>query len=439
QGKIDKSEYDKSISDLETKGKQELLEIAKQYGVDVVKVQQDMTDNEIKKLQDAIERKKSLQKRQAQFAVQIAEYEYGTGKGKLSDIFKAKYDQLALEMANELALAKDHEEELTQIRKEYNLKRLQLDEEYRQAGKEQSQSYVDASVNLFNEMSSKIFEFRDQKLQEELSAIQNKIAQENEAVDRDYKNRLLSDVDYRNKKRANEQKLEREEREAKRKMAVNQKIAAMFTIGLNTAMAIMNAMATNPFPLSVILASMAGAMGAVQLGFAAAQKVPQYYDGGYAKVQGAQDGRTYTAQKMPDFQNGYLSNPALVLAGEKGEEYFVNNTALQNPDVKYVVDGIEQLTRGKINSIDFRQMLAMPALQQRYTGGYIGQTSTTTAASGGSGSGDGNMISMMYTLMSKLSQQLDGGIQATAVIPDKTITDFKARENYLNSIEEDAN
>lgn len=439
QGKIDKSTFDQNISDLDKSGKQQLLDIAKQYGIDVVKVQQDITNDEIKVLQDAIERKKRLQQRQADFAVQVAEYEYGAGNGSIGDIFKAKYEQLSVALQNELELAKGHEEELTQIREEYNLKRLQLDEEFRQAGREQTQEYIDASVNLFNEMSSQIFAFRDQKLQEELNAVQNKIARENEAVDRDYKNRLLSDVDYQNKKRANEQKLEREEREAKRKMAVNQKIAAMFTIGLNTAMAIMNAMATNPFPLSVIIASMAGAMGAVQLGFAAAQKVPQYYDGGYAKVQGAQDGRTYTAKKMPDFQNGYLSNPALVLAGERGEEYFVNNTALQNPDVKYVVDGIEQLTRGKINSIDFRQMLAMPALQQRYTGGYIGQTSTTTAASGGSGSGDGNMISMMYTLMSKLSQQLDGGIQATAVIPDKTITDFKARENYLNSIEEDAN
>ncbi len=129
-----------------------------------------------------------------------------------------------------------------------------------------------------------------------------------------------------------------------------------------------------------------------------------------------------------------------MLAGERGPEYFVNNTALQNPTVKHVVDGIEALSRGKINTLDFQSMLAMPAMQQRYSGGYVGQT--TTAQSVSKNTGNANTTdSMSYLLatLDRLNNHLDNGIKADAHIGDKAIVDLDIRKTYLDNILNDAN
>lgn len=461
---IDKNTYDNQIENLDISAKSKLVDIAKRYGIDVTKATQDLLEEEIKRMADAFERKKALLRREADFRVQLAEYNLEQGRKKnkdnpfadnserenLAELHKAQIVQLGINLQNEIDLVKSGEEEKLQIYKEYNLKRQQLDDEYKASSTQQRHDEVVEKGNavmeyaaIANDFAQQIFDFRRQKFEEELNAAQNTYNKETASLDQQYKNHLISDVDYNNKKKANAEKLDKEQRALKRKQAINDKIAAIFNIGLSTGQAIMSALA-GPWPASIAFAALAGVMGAVQLGMVASRPIPQFADGGYAKkkVIGAQDGRTYDARIKPGFEQGYLSNPSLVLAGEQGEEYFVNNTMLKNPTVKYVVDGIDALSKGNMSYPDFQAMLAMPALQQKATGGYVG-TSTNSIPTYSKSDNTQNVYAEMMlqvaNTLNRLNNHLDNGIKAEARIGDKTIVDFEERQEYLKNIVDDAN
>lgn len=166
--------------------------------------------------------------------------------------------------------------------------------------------------------------------------------------------------------------------------------------------------------------------------------VNQKAEGGYTTVQGADDRENYRAKMLPKFENGFLNNPSLVLAGEKGTEYFVNNDMLQNPDVAQIVAGIEALSRGRISQVDFSQMLSMPAMQQKASGGYTSPSFSTASVTPVNNSND-TMLLMVAESLAKLNKHLDEGITSNAFIGDPTIIEFQKRQSYLSNIEKEAN
>lgn len=168
------------------------------------------------------------------------------------------------------------------------------------------------------------------------------------------------------------------------------------------------------------------------------QSVNQKAEGGYTTVQGADDRENYRAKMLPKFENGFLNNPSLVLAGEKGTEYFVNNDMLQNPDVAQIVAGIEALSRGRISQVDFSQMLSMPAMQQKASGGYTSPSFSTASVTPVNNSND-TMLLMVAESLAKLNKHLDEGITSNAFIGDPTIIEFQKRQSYLSNIEKEAN
>ena len=449
---IDKNTYDQKLETLDIDSKKKLLDVAQRYGINITKAAQDLADGELKIMEDAIARKQALLKREADFRVELAEYNYNKAGGDTKENLQALYESKILQLGNalqtELDLVKGGEEEKFQIYQEYNLKRKQLEDEFAQSAQQQRQDEYVGKGNLVmqfaavaNDFAQQIFNFKKQKLDEEIQAAQNTYDKQSTSLDQQYKNHLLSDVDFNNKKKANQDKLDKELRAMKRKQAIADKAAAIFSIAINTGQAIMSALA-GPWPASIAFAALAGAMGAVQIGMAAARPIPQAYEGGYkgkAKVTGAQDGRTYDAKILDGFGSGYVSNPSL-LVGERGQEYVVNDTMLKNPSVKYVVDGIESMSRGKMPVGDFGSLLAIPAMQQRFTGGYVGQT-TTAANITTINNNAGNSEITLQILMSlnKLNGHLDNGIKAEAKIGDNTIVKFNDRSDYLKSIVDDAN
>ena len=447
-GEISKNEYDTRLKNLDLTSKSELLEIAKRYGIDVTKAELDLLLKQLEIIEDGNERKKALLQREADFRVALAQYNSSknpNSKDAQEELLRAQLNQLQVQMENEIQLHIGHEEEILQIRAEYDLKKQQLDEEFHAGTIARGADAAAMYIGIFNDAAQKIFDFRGQKIEQELQATQTKISKEQASLDQQYKNKLLSDVDYNARKKANQDKLDRAEREAKRKKAINDKLAAVFNILLQTAQGIATAVAQSPMTGGLPGSAIAAAMGALELAFVAAQPIPQYFTGGYAdkrKVKGASDGRTYDAKILPGFGSGYLANPALVLAGERGEEYFVNNTMLNNPAVKYVVDGIDQLTKGNISSPDFQAMLALPALQQKFTGGYIGSTSTQAPIFKHQDNTKdiyGDMMIQVANTLNRLNDHLDVGIKSEAKIGDNTIVKFNERNDYLKSIVDDAN
>jgi hypothetical protein len=137
-----------------------------------------------------------------------------------------------------------------------------------------------------------------------------------------------------------------------------QKLLTLAQIGFNTAAGISAAVAAGAgllFPAN--LGAIATGVGAVLSGVASAKaafaEAPQFFGGGYTKVKGAQDGRTYNAKYIGQAPTMMLPNrPTLidtsigtVLGSERGSEYFVSNKDMKNPVVMNYVRAIDNITK----------------------------------------------------------------------------------------------
>lgn len=142
---------------------------------------------------------------------------------------------------------------------------------------------------------------------------------------------------------------ELEIRQAKRQKAQN---LAQATIA--TARAIAEALP------NLVLAAIAGAMGAAQIAMIAATPIAGAEEGSFL-VERAQDGRKFNARINPDAR-GYIDRPT-VLVGENGMEYVIPNEAMQNPTAAPIINTIEAVRqKGRLRDFDFTQV--MPAMIQ---------------------------------------------------------------------------
>lgn len=144
-----------------------------------------------------------------------------------------------------------------------------------------------------------------------------------------------------------------------------QKGITLAQIAFDTAKAISGVVATaasglkdaNPFTFAIRIATgvatvLANIAKAKQL---LTQPIPdaptrQRYTGGYYDVIGERDGRNYNARFIGRPGTGMLpGSPSLVLASEKGAEYFVANEDLRNPKVMNYVRAIENIRMNRVN------------------------------------------------------------------------------------------
>jgi hypothetical protein len=119
-----------------------------------------------------------------------------------------------------------------------------------------------ASVDLTAELGNAIFEINDARIEDEISAIEKKRDKEIEAAG-----------DSKEKQAAINAKYDKLLAEQKRKQAENDKLAALFDIGINTAVAVMSSFKVDP---TGILAIIVGAMGLIQAGVVLAKKIPEF-------------------------------------------------------------------------------------------------------------------------------------------------------------------
>lgn len=137
----------------------------------------------------------------------------------------------------------------------------------------------------------------------------------------------------------------------------------------------------------------------------------QRFMGGYTDVVGATDGKTYNAEYLGPRSTGMLpAHPNLVLASEKGPEYFVSHQDLQKPRVASFVRAIDNISKS-----------GTPQFQE-----------------GGSTTGDIDQIGppeasespeVMIDLKNILMDIKENGLEAN--IPDRTIIDIMYRAQDL--------
>lgn len=127
-------------------------------------------------------------------------------------------------------------------------------------------------------------------------------------LDKLLKHKKISQADYNKEIAKMDAALEEKQREQKKKAFKADKASKIVSAVINTALAVVNALATMPYPASIVMAALAGATGAAQIGVIAAQPMPQFAKGGYLNGPSHQAGGMavvgYGGQKVAEVEGG---------------------------------------------------------------------------------------------------------------------------------------
>ncbi len=203
-------------------------------------------------------------------------------------------------------------------------------------------------MNAVNDLAQAIFDGKIEKIELEQEANNAASEAEQNRISELAEKKVITEEEAEARKRAaqakSEQKnaeLEAKKQKLKEKQAKWDRANAIAQCGIQTALAIMNALQMQPFPVGIAMAAIAGAMGAVQLATILATPIPKYAKG-------------------TDYHKG---GPAIVGDGGRQEVVVFNNRAWLTPDKPTVVDlpagasvipSIDMLTNDIVGGLETR-------------------------------------------------------------------------------------
>lgn len=238
---------------------------------------------------------------------------------------------------------------------------------------------------------------------------------------------LMTQEQYDAETERMDEEYDKKQEELEIKQAKRQKAQNLAQATIATARAVAEALP------NLVLAAIAGAMGAAQIAMIAATPITGAEEGGFP-VERAQDGKRFNAHLDPDAR-GYIDRPT-VLVGENGMEYVIPNEAMKNPTAAPIINTFEAVRRrGRLRDFDFTQTL--PAMMR--TTGYaaggaispgqaidtINASPTVSTASEGS---DPALVRLLYTAVVRLTERLDEPIRADVSLMGKAGLIEKQRE-----------
>ena len=142
------------------------------------------------------------------------------------------------------------------------------------------------SLNAINDLVSTIYDAKISKVDEEQEANQEAADAEQERISDLVEKKVITEEEGEARKRAAEAKtakkneeLEKKKAKLKRDQAIWDKANNIAQCTMQTALAIMNAWSTAPWPINIAMAAVAGAIGAMQLATIIATPLPKYAKG----------------------------------------------------------------------------------------------------------------------------------------------------------------
>lgn len=232
--------------------------------------------------------------------------------------------------------------------------------------------------------------FVEANSQKELQQLDKKQATERTKLKKQLDSKQITQAQYDKKIAKLDAEKEKAQSEADYKRAKNEKIGALFSIGVNTAIGVMKAVAASPLTGGLPWSAIIGGMGLLQAGMVLAQPLPAkgHEAGLYPEyVKRSQDGRVFQSKYQGKTRSGLVSDTSHFLVAENGPEMIIDNKAWRemNPAVKdsliRELNGIKGFEKGLYNQ-----------QTQRYE---------VPAASSGASSSDTQMMQMMMALVAE--------------------------------------
>jgi hypothetical protein len=276
----------RQIEDLQANGGENSVEMIRNLNAEIKRIETE-TNQTVKGLeQDAFAEKKNIANLELQQEInknnnilQNERMKHSERKNLIQETSNMELQQINNEMSvNENA----YQQGLISY-ETYLQKKVELEEKYNNEIAETNKELEAEEQRVIQEKlqyAQMALQTLGQIADEIFGAIQDKISREMEALDEMYTTDAEEAKNNANKKYISEKELENKKLELKRKAAAAEKAQAIFSIGLNTAMAIMNAATTKPFvPLGAAMVALVSALGATQLAVALSKPLPQYAKG----------------------------------------------------------------------------------------------------------------------------------------------------------------
>jgi phage-related minor tail protein len=128
------------------------------------------------------------------------------------------------------------------------------------------------ALNSIDTVSSALTEGRQQDAQFAIDSINSQAEAEKEILKQQLADNLITEKEFKDRTAAID-------KQARRDSAKEEKRASLFNIGINTAVAVVKALASSPPPLNFVNAAIVGALGAVQAAIVAAKPLPAFAEG----------------------------------------------------------------------------------------------------------------------------------------------------------------
>lgn len=228
---------------------------------------------------------------------------------------------------------------------------------------------ADYAMNLASKWADKQTKLEQQQLKE----YEKTNNQKKSALEKRLSAGLISEAQYNAEIEALDAEYEAYQEEMALKQAKREKQLSLTQAIINTALSTTLALATNPWPLSLLVAGLNAAMGAAEIAMIASQPVTTgYADGGLIDIRRAQDGKVFKARLSPD--RGFVNRPT-ALVGEDGNEYVIPSDGLANPTLLPFLGTLETARRnGTLRSLDFGAIYSpMMTVAGRAVGGFTSE------------------------------------------------------------------
>lgn len=367
----------------------------------------------IEKLTDELSLKaqKELGEKEAGIQLKILK---SKGKEKL----KAQQEQLNFEKEQAIAAAGDNVNEIGVIEEEFRQAQKELLKQYYLELADKYIGYANTVINAASTLFNVLSENENRQLERDREINDQK----KKNLEGRLKKGIISQQQYNAEVSKLDAEQEKKEREIRLKQFKRDKAVKIATTIMNTAQAVVAALAS-PWPASLIFAALAGAVGAAQLGIIASQKPPEFAKGGYL------NGPSHGEGGMPVINPRTGRKEAEV---EGGEVILSRSTVRNNPNL------VGALLHSSMNR---GGATIQPAWKdQPYTGLNVAgirqsQQSVRMFETGGvfpGGEDNSDMLAVLGDLsntVNGLKIRLDQGIMAYSLISQQ-----ERQQNRLNDI-----
>lgn len=181
---------------------------------------------------------------------------------------------------------------------------------------DQQGAIVQAGANFVQQIFGVVSDSMAIQADKDLSRARKADQEERKRLERLLAHKKINEKQYRSAIEKMDADLDEKQREQRKKAFKADKAMKIVMAVINTALAVVNALATMPYPASIVMAALAGAAGAAQIGVIAAQPMPQFAKGGYL------DGPSHSAGGMAVIGHGGRK-----VAEVEGGEFIVNKAS----------------------------------------------------------------------------------------------------------------